>query len=237
TRIVSRVDVIDRPRPNAMDLKDGLFLGPGEVVHLRLHNRHTAGRYSLGLGGIKLVSHADVKGAGDHSYVLDRGVRVPWNFVVRRKLNAEGERHGLIQRSLNDGNLRARWQRRHVSPFKIRGRNKRVSLSRICWRDQKDAKSSQKSGCYCNGFHGFLLRWVSEILMTHGRLPGGAPSVRGFEKSCLAPRETRNQKDRDTKTQGYSLQLWTHRPCHGRTSPKSSPDHSRPRTAARCARS
>src|SRR5262249_23911874 len=74
-----------------------------------------------------------------------------------------------------------------VSPFKIRGRNKRVSLSRICWRDQKDAKSSQKSGCYCNGFHGFLLRWVSEILMTHGRLPGGAPSVRGFEKSCLAP--------------------------------------------------
>src|SRR5262245_50666142 len=58
TRIVSRVDVIDRPRPNAMDLKDGLFLGPGEVVHLRLHNRHTAGRYSLGFGGIKFVSHA-----------------------------------------------------------------------------------------------------------------------------------------------------------------------------------
>src|SRR5262249_8266787 len=175
----SRVDVIDRPRPNAMDLKDGLFLGPGEVVHLRLHNRHAAGRYSLGLGGIKLVSHADVKGAGDHSYVLDRGVRVRWNFVVRRKLNAEGERHCLIQRSLNDGNLRARWQRRHVSPFKIRGRNKRVSLSRICWRDQKDAKSAQKSGCYCNGFHGFLLGWVSEILMTHGRLQ--ARPVRGFE--------------------------------------------------------
>src|SRR5262245_40952171 len=126
-RIVSRVDVIDRPRPNAMDLKDGLFLGPGEVVHLRLHNRHAAGRYSLGLGEIKLVSHADVKGAGDHSYVLDCGVRVRRNFEVRRKLNAEGERHCLIQRSLNDGNLRARWQRRHVSPFKIRGRNKRVS--------------------------------------------------------------------------------------------------------------
>ena len=45
-----------------------------------------AGRYSLGLGGIKLVSHADVKGAGDHSYVLDRGVRVRRNFEVRRKL-------------------------------------------------------------------------------------------------------------------------------------------------------
>src|SRR5262245_12426045 len=170
TRIVSRVDVIDRPRPNAMDLKDGLFLASGAVVHLGLHKRHAAGRYSLGLGGIKLVSHADVKGAGDHSYVLDRGVRVRWNFVVRRKPNAEGERHCLIQRSLNDGNLRARWQRRHVSPFKIRGRNKRVSLSRICWRDQEDAKSAQKSGCYCNGFHSFLLRWVSEILRTHGRL-------------------------------------------------------------------
>src|SRR5215471_18799092 len=170
-----------------MDLKDGLFLGPGEVVHLRLHNRHAAGRYSLGLGGIKLVSHADVKGAGDHSYVLDRGVRVRWNFVVRRKLNAEGERHCLIQRSLNDGNLRARWQRRHVSPFKIRGRNKRVSLSRICWRDEKDAKSAQKSGCYCNGFHGFLLGWVSEILMTHGRLQA-RPASGGLNHASLRVR-------------------------------------------------
>src|SRR5262245_60728831 len=80
--IVSRVDVIDRPRPNTMDLKDSLFLGPGTMVHLRLHNRHAAGRYRLGLAGIELVSHADVKGAGDHSYVLDRGVR------VRRKVEA-----------------------------------------------------------------------------------------------------------------------------------------------------
>jgi hypothetical protein len=33
------------------------------VVHLGLHNRDAAGRYSLGLGRIELVSHADVKGA------------------------------------------------------------------------------------------------------------------------------------------------------------------------------
>src|SRR5437870_13063502 len=99
--IVSRVDVIDRPRPSTMDLKDGLFLGPGEMVHLRLHNRDAPGRYSLGLAGIELVSHADVKGAGDHSYVLDRGVRVRRNFEVRWELNAEGEGHCLIQRSLN----------------------------------------------------------------------------------------------------------------------------------------
>ena len=84
-----------------MDLKDGLFLGPGEMVHLRLHNRDAPGRYSLGLAGIELVSHADVKGAGDHSYVLDRGVRVRRNFEVRWELNAEGEGHCLIQRSLN----------------------------------------------------------------------------------------------------------------------------------------
>ena len=69
-----------------MDLKDGLFLGPGEMVHLRLHNRHAAGRYSLGLAGIEFVSHADVKGAGDHSYVLDRGVGVRRNFEVRWEL-------------------------------------------------------------------------------------------------------------------------------------------------------
>src|SRR5262249_52463478 len=74
--IISRIDVIDRPRANTMDLKDGLFLGPSEMVHFRLHNRDAAGRYTLGLAGIELVSHADVKGARDYSYVLDRGVRV-----------------------------------------------------------------------------------------------------------------------------------------------------------------
>src|SRR5262249_28299560 len=137
----------------------------GEMVHFRLHNRHAAGRYSLGLAGIELVSHADVKSAGDHSYVLDRGVRVRRNFEVRWELNAEGERHFLIQRSLNDGNLRAGWKRRHVSPLKIRRRNKLVSLRRICWRDQEDAKSAQKCGCYCNVFHSFP-PWLSEIRRT-----------------------------------------------------------------------
>jgi len=35
--------------PNTMDLNDGLFLSPGEVVHLALHNHNAAGRYSWGL--------------------------------------------------------------------------------------------------------------------------------------------------------------------------------------------
>src|SRR6266478_2908875 len=165
--IISRIDVIDRPRPSTMDLKDGLFLGPGEMVHLGLHNRDAAGRYSLGLARIELVSHADVKGAGDHSYVLDRGVRVRRNFEVRWQLNAEGERHCLIQRSLNYGNLRAGWKRRQVGPLKLRHRNKRVSLRRIRWRDQEDAKSAQKSGCYCNTFHRFLLGYLKGP-RTHG---------------------------------------------------------------------
>src|SRR5262249_37912254 len=186
---------------------------PGEVVHLRLHNRHAAGRYSLGLGGIKLVSHADVKGAGDHSYVLDCGVRVRRNFEVRRKLNAEGERHCLIQRSLNDGNLRARWQRRHVSPFKLRGRNKRVSLSRICWRGQEDAKSAQKSGCYCNGFHRFLLWLVSEILRTHGHLRARR-SVRGLENHASLRARCAIKKSETQRHRAISFSLWTHRPCH-----------------------
>src|SRR5260221_12348007 len=165
--IISRIDVIDRPRPNTMDLKDGLFLGPGEMVHLRLHNRDAAGRYILGLAGIELVSHADVEGAGDHSYVLDRRVRVRRNLEIRWELNAEGEGHCLIQRSLNHGNLRAGWKRRHVGPLKIRRRNKRVSLRRIRWRDQEDANSAQKGGRYCNLFHSFLLK-VLEILRMHG---------------------------------------------------------------------
>src|SRR6266436_5619416 len=160
--IISRIDVIDRPRPNTMDLKDGLFLGPGEMVHLRLHNGDAAGRHSLGLAGIELVSHADVKGAGDHSYVLDRGVRVRRNFEIRWELNSEGEGHFLIQRSLNYGNLRAGWKRRHVGPLKIRRHNERVSLRRIRWRDQEDAKSAQKGGRYCNLFHSFLLKVLQD---------------------------------------------------------------------------
>jgi hypothetical protein len=72
--IVSRVDVIDCPRPNTMDLKDCLFFGPGEMIHLGLHNRDAAGWYRLGFAGIKLVPHTDVKSAGDHSYMLNRWV-------------------------------------------------------------------------------------------------------------------------------------------------------------------
>src|SRR5262249_16003148 len=34
----------------------------------------------------------------------------------------------------------------------------------MCWRDQEDAKSAQKCGCYCNAFHSFLLG--SEIRTT-----------------------------------------------------------------------
>ena len=64
--IVSRVDAIDRPRPNTMDLKDGLFLGPGEVAHLGLRNHYAAGWYSLGLGGIKRVRAGQEKYSAVH---------------------------------------------------------------------------------------------------------------------------------------------------------------------------
>src|SRR5258708_6770064 len=53
-------------------------------------------------------------------------------------------------------NVNRRWSAT-VSPLKIRRRNKCVPLRRVCWRDQEDAKSAQKSGCYCSTFHRFLL--------------------------------------------------------------------------------
>jgi hypothetical protein len=87
-----------------MDLKDSLFLVQAKWFILGLHNRDAAGWYRLGLAGIQFVSHADVKCAGDHRYVLDCGMRVCRNFEVSRELNAEGEGHCLGQRSLNDGN-------------------------------------------------------------------------------------------------------------------------------------
>src|SRR5262249_4103330 len=82
-----------------------------------------------------------------------------------------------------------------------------------------------------------LIVTVYRVFMIPSHEPAEDQRPEGV-KSCFAPRETRNQKERDTKTQGYILfRLWTHRPCHGRTSPESSPDPSRPKTAARCARS
>ena len=36
--IVCRVDVVDRPRSNAMNLNDGFFFVPREMVGLDLHN-------------------------------------------------------------------------------------------------------------------------------------------------------------------------------------------------------
>src|SRR5262249_33318395 len=38
------------------------------------------------------------------------------------------------------------------------------------------------------------------------------PLTTEHQHPCFALCETRNQKKRDTKTQGYSLTLWTHRP-------------------------
>src|SRR6266852_1319209 len=99
----------------------------------------------MGLGGIELVSHSDVKGSGDHSYVLDCGVRVSLDFEVRWELDPESKRHCLVQWPLNDGNLRAGSQRRNIRPFKIRRRDKRVSVLGSCIRlmHQDDAKSAQ----------------------------------------------------------------------------------------------
>src|SRR5262249_40877049 len=43
-----------------MDLKDGLFLGPGEMVHLRLHNRDAAGRYTSSLSPMPMLKVPEI---------------------------------------------------------------------------------------------------------------------------------------------------------------------------------
>src|SRR5262249_31764965 len=131
-------------------------------------------------------------------------VRVRRNLEIRWELNAEGEGHCLIQRSLNHGNLRAGWKRRHVGPLEIRRRNKRVFLRRIRWSDQEDAKSAQKGGRYCNLFHSFLLK-VLEILRMHDcRLRGGHELDRNAEGD-----------DWPSVVAGRGEELWAYEECIG----------------------
>ena len=80
SRIVRRVDVIDRPGSYPMHLHDRFLFGPAKMVRLRLHNPHTASRERLGLCRIQLVASAHpifagitALGSGDGQSIIDLG--------------------------------------------------------------------------------------------------------------------------------------------------------------------
>src|SRR5205823_7867972 len=91
-RVVARVHVLDRPRPRAVELKNGLALGPDEVFHPRLPVPVSAGGHGLRRGPVESLPHADVERAGNDRHPFGFRVRVRRHPVALGELQAEDER-------------------------------------------------------------------------------------------------------------------------------------------------
>src|SRR5215467_9813367 len=83
----------------------------------------------------------------------------------------------------------------------------------------------------------WLPPWVGVGNSHDARADAGAPSVRGLENHASLRVRCAIKKSGTQRHRAISFSLWTHRPCHGRTSPESSADPFPPKTAARCERS
>ena len=80
-----------------MELNNRLLTEPGEMIGSGLHDRHTAGTQRLGFAGIEFVSRAHVHYAGKYRHMLEGGVRVRWDFGVRRELQPSNKGLRLIE--------------------------------------------------------------------------------------------------------------------------------------------
>src|SRR5512142_2801176 len=83
--IVSRVDVVERDRTNAVDLDHGLALRRDEVRAVGRHAEEVAATKDLQAGIRDLRSHTHEQRAGQHGHVLSRRVRVRRDLVATRK--------------------------------------------------------------------------------------------------------------------------------------------------------
>src|SRR2546422_9678604 len=94
-RIVGGVHVIDFEGPHAVDLDDGLTLGPGEVPHGFGHTHVGTGRQFLAGFFSERFSPAHHKRALDDGDVFVRRVPVRWDLVAVGHLDADRIRAGL----------------------------------------------------------------------------------------------------------------------------------------------
>src|SRR5262249_52494840 len=85
-RVVGGVEVLDLPGAVAVQLDDGLALGPDEVLHAGGPGAERAGRHLAALLGIELIAHADVERSRDDGDVLRLGVHVRRDAVPVREL-------------------------------------------------------------------------------------------------------------------------------------------------------
>src|SRR5687768_10982862 len=91
-RVVGRVQVLDRPRPVAVELHHGLALDPDEVLHARGPRAVSAGGERLGLGRVELLAHAEVERPRNDRHALRLGVGVRRDPVAVGHFHPEHER-------------------------------------------------------------------------------------------------------------------------------------------------
>src|SRR5713226_5582707 len=111
-RIIGRIEVDDAPGADGVHLDHAAFLAPGEVIRLWRHEGKRPCRQFVSLGCIEFVAHAKVESARDNSGVLDVRMPVRRNFVSGWPREPYRERALLRGITLENGQLRARGQRR-----------------------------------------------------------------------------------------------------------------------------
>ena len=91
TGIIRWIDVSDRPRPDAMELNNGITFGPGEMLHASGPVAKRASGHCLSRGFIEFITHAKVEDAADDGDVLDGRVDVRRNRKAIGQHDAHGE--------------------------------------------------------------------------------------------------------------------------------------------------
>src|SRR5262245_45046581 len=110
--IVGRVEVVDGPRPVAVELHHRLPRRPRVVLHPGRPRAERPGRHGLALHGVELVPHAQVEGAGNDGQPLRPGVGVRRDLVPVRDLHPHHERTRLGRVAFEDRELCTRRQGR-----------------------------------------------------------------------------------------------------------------------------
>src|SRR5205807_84151 len=118
--IVSRVDVLNRPRTDAVELQDRFPLGPCEMFHAGRPLPVSAGRHRPSLRIVELLPHADVERPGDNGDSLRLRMRMGRDAEAIGELDAEYKRTFLARVTFENGNFGALWQRgRRVHPLDV----------------------------------------------------------------------------------------------------------------------
>jgi len=81
-----------------MELNNGFLIEPEEMIDCRLNGRSAAWTESVRFSCIEPVAEAHVQYPREHSHVLDRGLRMRWDFDSRREFHLSNEGNRLIER-------------------------------------------------------------------------------------------------------------------------------------------